>query len=79
MLAERPCMPSDDGADGSGRARLLALLLAGVLVPGLARWWLGSRGYDRLGVAVFVGGYALAVGLAWRYWLGGVAVTGPDG
>ena len=62
-----------------GRARLLALLLAGVLGPGLARWWLGTLGYDAVGVAVFVGGYALTLALVWRYWLGGIAIVGPDG
>lgn len=61
------------------RARLLALLLASVVGPGLARWWLGRLGDDRVGVAVFVVGYAAAIVLAWRDWLGGVEFTGPDG
>lgn len=77
-------MPADDSGgetadDTPGRVRLLALLLAGVLLPGLARWWLGTLGRDRLGVAVFVVGYALALALVWRYWLGGVTFVGPDG
>ena len=67
------------GEDRPNRARLLALLLGGVVGPGLARWWLGRIGYDRVGVAVFVVGYAAAVVLGWRYWLGGVEFTGPDG
>lgn len=74
-------MADDDRSpdEHPGRARLLVLLLAGVLLPGLARWWLGTLGYDRVGVAVFVGGYALALALVWRYWLGGVEFVGPDG
>lgn len=69
----------DERPDTTSRARLLALLLAGVLLPGLARWWLGTLGRDTLGVAVFVGGYALALALVWRYWLSGVEFTGPAG
>ena len=73
--ADAPTMDEDR----PGRARLLALLLAGVIGPGLARWALGQLGYDRVGVAVFVAGYALAIGLAWQYWLRGVEFAGPDG
>lgn len=61
------------------RARLLALLLVGLLVPGLARWWLGTLGYDLLGVAVFVAGYGLTLLLVWQRWLRGVAFVGPEG
>ena len=67
------------GENRPSRARLLALLLVGVVGPGLARWWLGRSGYDRVGVAVFVVGYGAAVVLGWRYWLGGVEFTGPEG
>jgi len=68
----------DEAAHRPGRVRLLALLLAGVLGPGLARWWLGTLGYDAVGVAVFVAGYALTLALVWRYWLSGISVVGPD-
>ena len=61
------------------RARLLGLLLVGLLVPGLARWWLGTLGYDRLGIAVFVAGYGLTLLLVWRRWLQGVGFVGPEG
>lgn len=61
------------------RARLLALLLVGLLVPGLARWWLGTQGQDLLGVAVFVAGYSLTLLLVWQRWLRGTAFVGPDG
>ncbi|GAB7095880.1 hypothetical protein JCM30237_30340 [Halolamina litorea] len=64
--------------DRSGRVGLLALLLAGVVLPGVARWWLGTLGLDRVGVVVFAGGYALALVLVWRYWLRGVSFVGPD-
>ena len=60
------------------RARLLALLSVGLLVPGLARWWLGTLGYDLLGIAVFAVGYALTLWLAWRRWLRDVSFVGPD-
>lgn len=83
VAADAPHMPGDDpeadDASSAGRVRLLALLLAGVLLPGLARWWLGTLGHDRLGVAVFVGGYAVALALVWHYWLRGVEFTGPEG
>ena len=61
------------------RARLLALLSVGLLLPGLARWWLGTQGHDWVGVAVFVGGYGLTLLLVWQRWLRGVAFVGPDG
>lgn len=61
------------------RARLLGLLLVGLLVPGLARWWLGTQGYDLFGVVVFAAGYGLTLLLVWRRWLRGVAFVGPDG
>ncbi len=61
------------------RARLLALLLVGLLVPGLARWWLGTQGLDLLGVAVFVVGYGLTLLLVWQRWLRRVAFVGPEG
>ncbi len=67
------------GEDRPSCLRLLALLVVGVVGPGLARWWLGQLGDDRVGVAVFVVGYAAAVVLAWRDWLGGVEFTRPDG
>lgn len=61
------------------RVRLLALLVVGLLVPGLLRWWLGTLGYDLVGIAVFVAGYGLTCLLVWRRWLRGVAFVGPDG
>lgn len=69
----------DRTAARGDRVRLLALLVVGLLVPGLLRWWLGTQGYDLLGVAVFVGGYGLTLWLVWRGWLSDVAFVGPEG
>ena len=57
---------------------LLVLLSVGLLAPGLLRWWLGTLGYDLLGVAVFVVGYGLTLWLVWRGWLRDVDFVGPD-
>lgn len=61
------------------RARLLTVLLVGLLVPGVARWWLGTQGAEFLGIAVFVGGYGLTLLFVWQRWLRGTAFVGPDG
>jgi hypothetical protein len=61
------------------RARLLTVLLVGLLAPGVARWWLGTQGAECLGTAVFAGGYGLTLLLVWQRWLRGTAFVGPEG
>ena len=70
-------------SDGSGRQRsvlLIALvLLAGVVVPGLARRALGVAGYSNLGRVVFVLGYGIMVLILWYVWIRPLDLTGPSG
>lgn len=60
--------------------RLLAVVLAGgVVVPGVAQYWLKSAGYALAGDAVWVLGYAAAVLVVWYGWLRPLDITGPSG
>lgn len=55
-----------------------AVLLAGVLVPGLAKRWLTAAGHPDVGTVVWVAGYGLAVAVLWFRWLRPLDPTGPD-
>ena len=58
---------------------LAAILLIGVVAPGLARRALGVAGYSTLGTIVFVLGYAGMVFLVWYGWIRPLDITGPGG
>ena len=55
-----------------------AVLLIGILVPGMARWLLGKAGYPTVGAIVFVIGYATMVFVLWYGWVRPMDITGPD-
>lgn len=63
------------------RDRLLfvAILFLGVVGSGVARYALGQAGYDMLGTAVFVIGYAGMVAVLWYGWVRPLDITGPGG
>jgi hypothetical protein len=57
---------------------LLALVfVVGVAGSGIARRFLGEAGYDALGTAVFVVGYAGMVLIVWFGWIRPLDLTGP--
>ncbi|WP_423750641.1 hypothetical protein [Salinirarus marinus] len=55
---------------------LAVVLVSGVVLPGLARWWLGTLGLDTLGSAVFTVGYATAAFVVWYGWIRPIDFTG---
>ena len=75
-----------DSVDGTGedggfftRDKLLlaVVIVAGIVLPGLARRFLGEAGYDGVGVVVFVLGYAGMIFLVWYGWIRPLELTGP--
>lgn len=57
--------------------RLLALVLvAGIVIPGVADYTLTEAGRPTLAAAVWVGGYGAAIAAAWFGWLRHVEFTG---
>lgn len=61
------------------RVLVLAILFAGVVGSGLARWFLGNAGYPTIGSLVFVAGYAGMVLVLYFGWLRQMELTGPGG
>jgi hypothetical protein len=58
---------------------LVAVLAVGVVGSGLARYTLGTLGYEALGSAVYVVGYATMVVVVWYGWIRPLDITGPAG
>jgi hypothetical protein len=61
----------------SDRVKIALVLVAGVVLPGLANHFLVRAGYDEVGVAVWVLGYLGAMLLVWYVWLRPIEITGP--
>ena len=57
---------------------LLAVVVTGIVVPGVARRLLGEAGYSGVGTVVFVLGYATMVFLVWYGWIRPLELTGPS-
>jgi hypothetical protein len=73
---------SENGAGGrrlfTRNTLLLALVfVVGIAGSGIARRFLGEAGYDVLGTAVFVLGYAGMVLIVWFGWIRPLDITGP--
>lgn len=60
-------------------AALAVVLVAGVVVPGVAQYWLRSAGYSLAGDVVWVVGYATAALVVWWGWIRPLDLTGPTG
>jgi hypothetical protein len=56
---------------------LVAVLLVGVVGSGVARYTLGTLGYDAVGSAVYVVGYGTMIVLVWYGWIRPLDITGP--
>ncbi|MCU4717078.1 hypothetical protein [Halapricum hydrolyticum] len=54
------------------------LLVAIVLVPGLAKYALTQIGYASVGTVIWYGGYGVGVLLVWALWLRPLEITGPN-
>jgi len=69
------------GEDGGFFTRdkllLAVIIVAGIVLPGLARRFLGEAGYDSVGVVVFILGYAGMIFLVWYGWIRPLELTGP--
>ncbi|ELZ96845.1 hypothetical protein C440_03688 [Haloferax mucosum ATCC BAA-1512] len=61
-----------------GNLFLIAVVTLGVVLPGVARWYLGNAGYTTLGMVVFTLGYAGMVLLVWFGWIRPLDITGPE-
>lgn len=70
---------SDGFALTRGRLLLAVVVAVGVVVPGVARRFLGQAGYETLGAAVFVLGYGAMVLFVWYRWIRPLDLTGPSG
>lgn len=58
---------------------LVLVLVAGIVVPGLARRLLGLAGYTNLGRLVFVLGYGTMIVVIWYGWIRPLDIRGPSG
>ena len=54
------------------------LLVAIVLIPGIAKYALTQVGYATVGTAIWYGGYGMGVLLVWGLWLRPLDITGPN-
>lgn len=63
----------------SDRPLAVVILLSGIVLPGLLRYWLGQNGFDTLGTAVFVVGYGTMILLVWWVWIRPLDLVGPSG
>lgn len=61
----------------NSRLLLVAVVAAGIVVPGVANYWLASTGNPTLGTAVWVGGYGLMVLVVWYGWIRPLDLSGP--
>jgi hypothetical protein len=73
----------DSADDGDGfftrdKLLLLTVVVAGIVLPGLARRFLGEAGYSAVGTVVFILGYATMIFLVWYGWIRPLELTGPS-
>jgi hypothetical protein len=76
---------SDDADEGDeerfftrDKLLLLVVVVTGIVVPGVARRFLGEAGYAGVGTVVFVLGYAGMIFLVWYGWIRPLELTGPS-
>lgn len=58
---------------------LAAVVVVGVVGPGLSHYWLTGAGYGLAGNVAWVGGYAGTVLAVWYGWLRPLDIRGPSG
>lgn len=55
------------------------VLASGVILPGLAKYFLSAAGYPDLGSLVWVLGFGTMVFAVWYVWIRPLDITGPTG
>jgi hypothetical protein len=71
---------TDEGGDGfftPDRLLFVVVVVTGIVLPGLARRFLGEAGYAGVGTVVFVLGYAGMIFVVWYGWIRPLELTGP--
>jgi hypothetical protein len=77
-MTDHPERTDDDERFFTRDKLLLAVVIVtGVVLPGLARRFLGEAGYSALGTVVFILGYAGMIFLVWYGWIRPLDLTGP--
>ena len=59
------------------RVQVGLTVLAGIVVPGLAKFALTAAGYSLLGTLAWTWGFAAIVTLFWHRWIRSLELTGP--
>lgn len=68
----------DSAANTPPRSLFVALVLGGLILPGVVSYFLDSANFVFLSDVVFVSGYAVVVFLAWYGWIRPIDIVGPD-
>jgi hypothetical protein len=63
----------------SEKAAFATVLASGVIIPGLAKYFLSAAGYATLGSIVWMVGFGTMVFVIWYVWLRPMDITGPVG
>jgi len=63
----------------SEKVAFAAVLASGVLIPGLAKYFLSAAGYPGIGSLVWAVGFGTMVFVIWYVWLRPLEITGPIG
>ena len=63
----------------NSRVVLGAVLVAGIVLPGVTDYVLNQAGYPMVGAVVWATGYAAMVLVVWHGWVRPLDLTGPDG
>lgn len=61
----------------SEKTAFAAVLASGVVIPGLAMYFLTAAGYSTLGSLVWALGFGTMVLVIWYVWLRPLDITGP--
>jgi len=67
----------DAGTFADERVQAGITVLAGVVVPGLAKFALTAAGYSLLGTLAWAWGFTAIVTLFWHRWIRSLELSGP--
>jgi hypothetical protein len=62
---------------GDERVQVGLTVLAGIVVPGFAKFALTAAGYSLLGTIAWTWGFSAIVTLFWHRWIRSLDLTGP--
>ncbi|WP_138798108.1 hypothetical protein [Halostella sp. PRR32] len=63
----------------SDKTAFAVVLATGVIIPGLAKYFLSAAGYPALGTIIWVTGFGTMVFVVWYLWIRPLDITGPVG